>query len=65
LSYVPEDLDLRLNDCLGRKIIKNKLITAKGSQKMQRNSTTLVPSFISVELLNAPKNIPVFDKPNT
>jgi hypothetical protein len=46
-------------------MIKNKLMTAKGSQKMQSNSTTLVASFISVELLNARKNISVFDKPNT
>lgn len=39
-------------------------MTAKGSQKMQRNSTIFVPSFISVELLNAHKNVSVFDKMN-
>jgi hypothetical protein len=40
-------------------------MTAKGSKKMQRNSTAFVPSFISVELLIAHKNISVVDKMNT
>jgi hypothetical protein len=39
-------------------------MTAKGSQKMQRNSTAFVPSFISAGLLNAHKNLSVFDKMN-
>jgi len=40
-------------------------MTAKGSQKMQRNATAFLPSFITVELPNAHKNVSVFDKKNT